>query len=108
MLVKYGRFGKFLACSGFPECKSTKQLPKDAPKPIGMKCPKCSEGEIVERRVNRGRARGKIFWGCGRYPKCDYASWTDPRNPPAPDKSESTATEIKPEEKPQEEIKTTT
>ncbi len=108
MLVKYGRFGKFLACSGFPECKSTKQLPKDAPKPIGMKCPKCSEGEIVERRVNRGRARGKIFWGCGRYPKCDYASWTDPRNPPAPDKSESNATEIKPEEKPQEEIKTTT
>ena len=96
MIIRYGRFGKFLACSGFPECKSTKQLPKDAPKPIGMKCSKCGEGEIVERRVNRGRARGKLFWGCGRYPKCDYASWTDPRLP----------AEDKPE-KPPEEMKTT-
>ena len=83
MVIKYGRFGKFMACSGFPDCKSTKQLPKEAPKPIGMKCPKCLEGDIVERKVSRGRARGKIFWGCNRYPKCDYASWTNPLNPPA-------------------------
>jgi len=81
MIIKSGRFGRFMACSGFPDCKNTKQLPKEPPKTIGMKCPKCIEGEIVERRVTRGRARGKIFWGCGRYPKCDYASWTDPRNP---------------------------
>ncbi|MBI2024890.1 MAG: type I DNA topoisomerase [Candidatus Harrisonbacteria bacterium] len=86
MVIKYGRFGKFMACSGFPECKTTKQLPKEPPKSIGLKCEKCGEGEIVERRVTRGRAKGKIFWGCGRYPKCDYASWTDPRNP-APEAS---------------------
>ncbi|MDO8585327.1 MAG: type I DNA topoisomerase [bacterium] len=91
MIIKFGRFGKFMACSGFPECKTTKQLPKDAPKTIGMKCPDClasperkdAPGEIVERKVSRGRARGKIFWGCAKYPACKYASWTDPRNPEA-------------------------
>lgn len=88
MVIKMGRFGKFMACSGFPECKNIKSLPKEAPKPIGMKCPKCAEGEIVERRVVRGRSRGKIFWGCVRYPKCDYASWIDPRKPAVNPKSE--------------------
>lgn len=82
MLIKYGRFGKFMACSGFPDCKTTKALPKDAPKMIGMKCPKCLEGDVIEKKVNRGRARGKMFWGCNKYPKCDYASWTNPLNPP--------------------------
>lgn len=77
MLVKIGKFGKFLACSGFPECKNTKSL-KEPPKVTGLKCPKCGEGEIIERRVRNGRARGKIFWGCSRYPDCDYATWTDP------------------------------
>ncbi|MBI4991812.1 MAG: type I DNA topoisomerase [Candidatus Harrisonbacteria bacterium] len=81
MVVKFSRFGKFLACSGFPECRNTKQI-KEEPKKIGMHCPKCSEGEIVERKVSRGRVRGKIFWGCLRYPKCDYASWTNPLNLP--------------------------
>jgi len=81
MVAKFSRFGKFLACSGFPECKNTKTL-KEEPKKIGMMCPKCKEGEIIERRVSRGKARGKIFWGCNRYPKCDYASWTNPLNPP--------------------------
>ncbi len=81
MVIKYGRFGKFMACSDFPKCKTTKQLPRETPKSIGLKCPKCSEGDVVERRVSRGRARGKIFWGCSRYPKCDYASWTNPLNP---------------------------
>lgn len=78
MVIKMGRFGKFTACSGFPDCKNTKQLPKEPPKLIGLKCSKCSQGEVVERRVSRGRARGKIFWGCSRYPDCDYASWTNP------------------------------
>ncbi len=94
MLIKYGRFGKFMACSGFPDCKTTKALPKDAPKEIGMKCPKCGEaenGQVIERKVTRGRARGKIFWGCNKYPKCDYASWTDPLNPPK--EGEATATD---------------
>lgn len=74
MVVKLGRFGKFLACSGFPECKNTKTL-KNGPQIIGMKCPKCSEGDIIIRRTKRGR----VFFGCSRYPACDYASWTDPR-----------------------------
>ncbi len=86
MIIKFGRFGKFLACSGFPECKNTKQLPKNAPKSTGLKCPDClastdrkdNPGEIVERKVSRGRARGKIFWGCSRYPECTYATWENP------------------------------
>lgn len=84
MIIKFGRFGKFMACSGFPDCKNTKQLAKEAPKTIGMKCPDCGEGEVVERRVSKGRARGKIFWGCSRYPKCKYATWENPQNPAQP------------------------
>lgn len=83
MVIKYGRFGRFIACTGFPECKNTKQLPKEPPKLLGMKCPKCEIGDVIERKVSRGRVRGKIFWGCNRYPTCDYASWTNPLNPPA-------------------------
>ncbi len=78
MIIKRGRFGKFLACSAYPECKNTKAI-KDPPKTIGMKCPKCTNGDIIERKVVRGRARGKIFWGCSGYPTCDYASWTNPK-----------------------------
>jgi DNA topoisomerase-1 len=85
MVIKMSRFGKFMACSGFPDCRNTKKIEggggQEGPKAIGMKCPTCNEGDIVERRVSRGRARGKIFWGCSRYPKCTYATWTDPRNP---------------------------
>lgn len=80
MVIKFGRFGKFMACSGFPECKNTKTL-KSEPKKIGLKCPKCNEGDVIERRVSKGRARGKVFWGCSRYPDCDYASWTNPLLP---------------------------
>ncbi len=76
MMVKLGRFGKFLACSGFPECKTTKTL-KSPPATIGMKCPTCTEGDIIIRYTKKKR----IFYGCSRYPKCDYASWTDPREP---------------------------
>ncbi|MFH0890619.1 MAG: type I DNA topoisomerase [Candidatus Liptonbacteria bacterium] len=96
MIIKLGRFGKFMACSGYPECKNTKSL-KDPPKPTGIFCPKCKltrspapegatdgkQGELVEKAVSRkGRARGKIFWGCNRYPDCDYATWTDPTRVP--------------------------
>ncbi|PIR89179.1 MAG: type I DNA topoisomerase [Candidatus Harrisonbacteria bacterium CG10_big_fil_rev_8_21_14_0_10_40_38] len=93
MAVKLGRFGKFLACTGFPDCKNTKRLEgsgtnKTAPRKTGVKCPTCSEGEIVERRVSRGRARGKIFWGCSRYPECKYASWERPEGVPEPEKNE--------------------
>ena len=78
MVIKFGRFGKFIACSGFPDCKNTKKI--ESPKKlIGLKCPKCGDGDVIEKRVNRkGRARGKVFWGCSKYPACDYASWTNP------------------------------
>ena len=69
MVVKQGRFGKFLACPGFPECRNTKPLLKDT----GVTCPKCG-GRIVERRTRRGRT----FYGCENYPECDYNTWDQP------------------------------
>src|SRR3989339_52754 len=85
MIIKIGRFGKFLACSGFPECKNTKTLEggiggfkKFESQKTGIICPKCKEGELVSKRVSKGRARGKIFWGCSRYPECDHAVWEKP------------------------------
>lgn len=68
LVMKYGRFGEFTACSNYPTCKYVKQ------KTIGMKCPNCSEGELVERRSKRG----KTFYGCNRYPECDFVSWGKP------------------------------
>ncbi len=98
MVVKMSRFGKFLACSGFPECKNTKKLNRDGtekapPKSTGLKCPTCKEGEIVERYVSRGRARGKMFWGCSRYPKCTYATWENPTGEPPEKETKTEETE---------------
>lgn len=76
MVVKHGRFGKFLACSAYPDCKNTKSL-KAPPQKIGMKCPTCIEGEVIIRHTKRG----KVFFGCSRYPECDFASWTNPLEP---------------------------
>jgi DNA topoisomerase-1 len=70
MVVKRSRFGEFLGCSGYPECKGIKKI-KQEPANTGAKCPECGEGEILERRTRRG----KIFFGCSRYPKCKFASW---------------------------------
>ncbi|WP_223066763.1 type I DNA topoisomerase [Paenibacillus caui] len=70
MVYKLGRFGKFLACSGFPECRNTKPIVKE----IGVTCPKCKEGHVVERRSKKGR----VFYGCSRYPECDFVSWDKP------------------------------
>ncbi|MEW6584343.1 MAG: type I DNA topoisomerase [Nitrospirota bacterium] len=67
MVIKSGRFGKFLACSRYPECKNTKALS------IGIRCPK-DGGDIVERRSKRG----KLFWSCSNYPQCKFASWYKP------------------------------
>ncbi|HMF27308.1 MAG TPA: type I DNA topoisomerase [Candidatus Cybelea sp.] len=66
MVIKHGRFGKFISCSGYPECKTTKPIVKET----GASCPKCS-GAIVERRSKKGR----VFYGCSNYPKCDFISW---------------------------------
>jgi DNA topoisomerase I len=66
MVIKRGRFGRFISCSGYPECKTTKPIVKET----GAACPKC-EGAIVERRSRKGR----VFYGCANYPKCDFISW---------------------------------
>jgi DNA topoisomerase-1 len=76
MVVKMGRFGKFLACSGFPDCRNAKPIVKE----IGVRCPKCEKGSIVERRSKKGR----IFYGCDRYPDCDYVSWDKPSGKACP------------------------
>lgn len=77
MVYKLGRFGKFLACSGFPECRNTKPIIKD----IGVECPKCHEGKVVERRSKKGR----VFYGCDHYPECDFVSWDKPSAKPCPE-----------------------
>lgn len=70
LVVKMGRFGKFIACSGFPECKYIKkQVIK-----TGLICPECKTGDVIEKKTRRG----KIFWGCSRYPDCKWATWNDP------------------------------
>jgi DNA topoisomerase-1 len=71
MVIKTGRFGEFLACTRYPDCKGTRSVP------LGMKCPKCDVGDLAERRTKRG----KSFWGCIRYPACDFSTW----NRPVPD-----------------------
>ncbi len=71
MVIKLGRFGEFMACKNFPECKFTKAIVKGT----GVKCPECEEGDIIERKTRKGRT----FWGCSRYPDCKYATWQDPR-----------------------------
>ncbi len=117
MIIKWGRNGKFMACSGYPTCKNTKPLPEDEAKiqnitggkcelcggilvvrssrfgtflgcsnypkcsntkPIsmGIKCPKCEVGDVIERKTKRNR----IFYGCSRYPECDFAEWNKPSN----------------------------
>ena len=83
MIIKFGRFGKFMACSGFPDCKNAKNVNKIEPLLIGMKCPKCGVGDIVVKQTRKGRK--KTFWGCSKYSKeggCDWASWTDPTKTP--------------------------
>ncbi len=73
LVKKLGRFGFFLACPGFPECKNTKSIPL-------AKCPKCS-GDVVSRKT---KGRGKEFYGCTRYPECDFISHFKPINQNCP------------------------
>jgi DNA topoisomerase-1 len=70
MVKRRSRFGEFLGCSGYPDCDGIKRLQSE-PTKTGVACPECKEGEILERRSRRG----KIFFGCGRYPKCKFAAW---------------------------------
>ena len=70
MVIKLGRYGKFYACSNFPDCHNTKAITKE----IGVICPICQKGQIIERKTKRNR----IFYGCDRYPDCDFTSWNKP------------------------------
>ena len=70
MVIKMGRYGKFYACSNFPECRNTKAILKK----IGVTCPTCDKGEVVERKTKSNR----VFFGCERYPDCDFSSWDKP------------------------------
>ena len=77
LVIRIGRFGKFISCSNFPECKHTeKYLEK-----IGMKCPECKEGDVIVKKTGQslpaGR-QGRHFFGCSRYPECKWASWHKP------------------------------
>lgn len=79
MLLRFGKFGKFLGCSGYPECKNIQPLQK--PVDLGIKCPECKEGNIKERKSRWG----KVFYGCDKYPECKFASWDKPLPTPCPD-----------------------
>ena len=76
MVYKMGRYGKFMACSNFPNCRNTKAIVKD----IGVKCPSCEDGNIVERKSKKRRT----FFGCDNYPKCEFISWDKPISRPCP------------------------
>lgn len=70
MVIKLGRYGKFYACSNFPDCHNTKQITKE----IGVTCPDCQQGQVIERKSKRNR----LFYGCDRYPDCEFTSWDKP------------------------------
>lgn len=70
MVIKMGRYGKFMACSNFPDCRNTKAIVK----PIGVTCPKCKKGDVVERKSKKNR----VFYGCSGYPECDFVTWDKP------------------------------
>ena len=76
MVIKTGRFGRFLACSKYPECKNTKSIP------VGVDCPEENcKGHLTEKRTRNG----KMFYGCSRYPDCKYAVWNRPSPEKCPD-----------------------
>ncbi|WP_434102472.1 type I DNA topoisomerase [Enterococcus faecalis] len=76
MVIKLGRYGKFYACSNFPDCRNTIAIVKE----IGVTCPVCHEGQVIERKSKKNR----IFYGCSRYPECDFTSWDKPVGRPCP------------------------
>ncbi|PIQ06907.1 MAG: DNA topoisomerase I, partial [Candidatus Nealsonbacteria bacterium CG18_big_fil_WC_8_21_14_2_50_37_10] len=71
LLIRLGKYGKFYACSKFPKCRYTESLEENT---LGIKCPKCKKGKIVEKRTRKR----KIFYGCSNWPKCDFALWDRP------------------------------
>jgi DNA topoisomerase-1 len=77
LVTRFGRYGKFIGCSNYPECRYTRPFVVKT----GVTCPKCAQGELVQRRSRRGRT----FYGCERYPECDYVAWRRPLPTPCPD-----------------------
>lgn len=77
MVIKHGRYGKFLACPNFPECRNTKAIVET----LKVKCPECKEGDVVVRNTKKKRK----FYGCSRYPECDYTSWNEPTSQTCPE-----------------------
>jgi DNA topoisomerase-1 len=75
LVIRAGRFGKFISCSGFPECRYTEPILDK----IGVACPK-DGGELIERKTRKGR----VFYGCANYPQCDFTSWKKPIATPCP------------------------
>ena len=71
LVIRIGRFGKFVSCSRFPDCKFTEKYIEK----VGMKCPKCTKGDVIVKKT----FKGKRFFGCSRYPDCDFASWRNPK-----------------------------
>lgn len=84
MVIKYGRFGKFMACSNYPDCKNTKSIVNK----IGVKCPSCEDGDIIVKKTRKRR----VFYGCSNYPDCEFTSWAKPIDEKCP-KCESILTE---------------
>lgn len=76
--IKTGRYGRFIGCSNYPQCKHMEPLEK--PADTGVVCPKCNQAKILQRKSRKG----KIFYSCGDYPKCDYALWNEPLDKPCP------------------------
>ena len=76
LIIRWGRYGKFISCSNFPDCRYTEPYLEK----IGMTCPKCGEGDVVERKTRKGRK----FFGCSRYPDCEFTSWKRPVPEPCP------------------------
>jgi len=89
LIIRMGRYGKFYACTGFPECKYTANIEKSSyateNKESFGSCSKCQTGNIVRRRTKKGRT----FWGCSNWPKCDYATWENPQKNPPPETVEN-------------------
>lgn len=75
LIIKNGRFGEFIGCSGYPACKYTRKIVKTT----GIKCPKCGQGELIRRKSTKGKTKGRFFYGCERYPECDFISWKKPK-----------------------------
>jgi DNA topoisomerase-1 len=85
LVIKNGRFGEFIACSGYPACRYTRKILRTT----GIKCPKCGTGELVRRKAGKGKAKGRFFYGCSKYPECDFISWKKPAAPKKNAPSES-------------------